>query len=211
MTTQFGEVLQGLMENRRLTPRAVSRASGLAESTIRQLLVGRLQPTVDLVHVIGPALDIPAADLRVIAGLPAERPHATAARDVVMGYIGALGSAGEAMRTAFPLLEQLSDVLGLVRTHQISRRGEAGSYAYSVHGAGCLFTSQDGSEIDVDFEPDGTLVFNAWRLRFYAQSLPDPLDLTEQELRSAVELLRPLLVEVRPGWFSVAGGGPVST
>ncbi|MET7541252.1 helix-turn-helix transcriptional regulator [Streptomyces sp. NPDC005507] len=189
MTPHFAEILQGLMENRRLTPRTVSRASGLAESTIRQLLVGKVQPTADLVHAIGPALDIPAADLRVIAGLPAEPPHATAARDVVMGFIDALSLAGEAMRTAFPLLEQLADVLGLARTHQISRRGEAGSYSYSVHGAGCLFTSQDGSEIDVDFEPDGTAVFNTWRLRFYAQSLPDLLDLTEQELRSAAESL----------------------
>ncbi|MFI6880782.1 helix-turn-helix domain-containing protein [Streptomyces sp. NPDC050400] len=206
MTTQFAEILQGLMGNRGLTPRTVSRASGLAESTIRQLLVGRLQPTAELVHAIGPALDIPAADLRVIAGLTAEVPDTTTARDLVMGYVDALTSADEAMRTAFPLFERLADVLGLVRTHQIGRRGEAGSYTYSVHGAGCLFTSQDGSEIDVDFEPDGTVVFNTWRLWFYGQSLPDPLDLTEQELRSAVESLRPLLVEVRPGWFSVAEG-----
>ncbi|MFJ8510247.1 DUF6896 domain-containing protein [Streptomyces avermitilis] len=77
------------------------------------------------------------------------------ARDLVIGYVDALSSAGEAMRAAFPSLERLADVLGLVRSHRISRSGEIGTYSYSVHGAGCLFINQDGSEIDVDFAADG--------------------------------------------------------
>ncbi|WP_372347953.1 helix-turn-helix domain-containing protein [Streptomyces sp. KL116D] len=204
MTKDFADALHRLMEERRLTPRSVSTASGLAESTIRQLLTGQMQPTVELVHRIGPALGIPAADLRVIAGLHAEPSRVPAARDVVLGYVNDLNSASEAMRAAFPSLGQLAGVLGLVRTRQIGRRGEAGDYSYSVHGAGCLFTSQEGAEIDVDFEPDGTAVFDFWRLHFYARSLPDPLDLTDEDLRSAVESLSPLLIEARPGWFTAA-------
>ncbi|MER5466876.1 hypothetical protein ABT010_40970 [Streptomyces sp. NPDC002668] len=127
----------------------------------------------------------------------------TTARDVVIGYVDALGSAGEAMRAAFPSLERLADVLGLVRSHGISRSGEIGTYFYSVHGAGCLFVNQDGSEIDVDFAADGAEIFDLWRLRLYGQSLPEPCDLTEHDLRSAVESLKPLLAEVGPGWFSV--------
>ncbi|MFJ7199798.1 MULTISPECIES: DUF6896 domain-containing protein [unclassified Streptomyces] len=129
----------------------------------------------------------------------------TTARDLVMGYVNALDSAGEAMRAAFPPLERLADVLGLVRSHRISRSGEVGTCSYSVHGAGCLFINQDGSEIDVDFTADGAEIFDLWRLRLYGQSLPAPFDLTEHDLRSALESLKPLLVEVRPGWFSVGG------
>ncbi|MFJ9871323.1 DUF6896 domain-containing protein [Streptomyces sp. NPDC101165] len=127
----------------------------------------------------------------------------TTAGDLVIGYVSALRGAGEAMRAAIPPLEQLSDVLHLVRSHQISRSGEAGSYLYKAHGAGCLVTSRDGTEIDVDFGPDGAEIFDLWRLRRYGQSLPVPVDLTMEELRAAVESLKPLLVEVRPGWFTV--------
>ncbi|WP_425442818.1 DUF6896 domain-containing protein [Streptomyces indicus] len=64
-----------------------------------------------------------------------------------------------------------------------------------------VFCRQDGVEIDVDFAPDGTEIFDFWRLRLYARSLPDPLDLSDQVLRAAVQSLSPLLTEVRPGWF----------
>jgi hypothetical protein len=56
----------------------------------------------------------------------------------------------------------------------------------------------------VDFAADGKEIVDLWRLRCYGRSLPEPLEPTDQELRCAVESLQPLLVEVRPGWFSVA-------
>lgn len=99
--------------------------------------------------------------------------HVATARDLVIGYVDALSSAGEAMRAAFPSLERLADVLGLVRSHRISRSGEIGTYSYSVHGAGCLFINQEGSEIDVDFAADGAEIFDLWRLRLYGQCLPE--------------------------------------
>ncbi|MFC8294394.1 hypothetical protein ACFUJ0_35040, partial [Streptomyces sp. NPDC057242] len=52
---------------------------------------------------------------------------------------------------------------------------------------------------------DGSEIFDLWRLRWYGLSLPEPLDVTDQDLRTAVRSLRPLLTEVRPGWLSVAG------
>lgn len=128
----------------------------------------------------------------------------TTARDLVIGYVESLNAAGEAMRAALPPLERPADALRLVRSHRISRSGVIGTYSYSVHGAGCLFISQNGSEIDVDFAADGAEIFDLWRLRRYGQSLPEPIDPTEQDLRSAVESLKPLLAEVRPGWFHVA-------
>ena len=128
----------------------------------------------------------------------------TAARTLVISFVDALHAAGKAMRAAIPPLEQLADMLALVRSHQVSRSGEIGDYFYKVHGAGCLFISQDGSEIDVDFAADGAEIFDFWRLRRYGHSLPEPLAPTEQEVRYAVESLKPLLAEVRPGWFSMA-------
>lgn len=126
----------------------------------------------------------------------------TTARDLVIGYLDALRSAGEALRATFPSAERHADVLGLVRSHRISRTGEIGSYSSSVHGAGCLFVGQDGSEIDVDFTADGAEIFDLWRLRLYGQSLAEPVDFTERDLRSGLESPKPLLTEVRPGWFS---------
>ncbi|WP_406407821.1 hypothetical protein OG923_05465 [Streptomyces halstedii] len=127
------------------------------------------------------------------------------ARELVLGYVHALNAIDEAMRVAIPSLERLGDVLGLVRSRRIiSRSGHVGTYSYTVHGAGCRFVSDDGTEVDVDFAADGSEVFDLWRLRGYGLSLPEPLDVTDQDLRSAVRSLQPLLDEVRPGWFSVA-------
>ncbi|MFF3941758.1 DUF6896 domain-containing protein [Streptomyces phaeofaciens] len=127
----------------------------------------------------------------------------TTTRDLVVGYVDALDAVAEAARTAIPSLDRLADVLGLVRSRRISRSGEIGTYSYGVHGAGCLFISHNSIEIDVDFAADGTEIFDLWRLRRFGQSLPDPVAPTDQDLRSAVESLQPLLAEVRPGWFSV--------
>jgi hypothetical protein len=62
----------------------------------------------------------------------------------------------------------------------------------------------NGTEVDVDFAADGSEVFDLWRLRQYGLSLPETVDVTDEDLRSAVRSLQPLLTEVRPGWFSVA-------
>ncbi|MFD8912599.1 DUF6896 domain-containing protein [Streptomyces sp. NPDC059575] len=128
-----------------------------------------------------------------------------AARELVLGYVHALNAVGEAMRAAIPSLERLADVLGLVRSRRIiSRSGHVGMYAYEVHGAGCRFVSDNGTEVDVDFAADGSEVFDLWRLHRYGRSLPEPLDVTDEDLQTAVRSLQPLLTEVRPGWFSVA-------
>ena len=72
MSADFAFILRGLMANRRLTRRVLSRASGRAESTINQLMSGRIPPKVELLEDIAPALQMPLADLLLIAGLPTE-------------------------------------------------------------------------------------------------------------------------------------------
>src|SRR6478735_6196285 len=126
------------------------------------------------------------------------------ARGLVLGFVRALNAVDEAMRAAIPSLERLADVLGLVRSRRISRSGQVGTYSYTVHGAGCRFVSDNGTEVDVDFAAEGSEIFDLWRLRWYGLSLPEPLDVMDQDLRAAVQSLQPLLTEVQPGWFSVA-------
>lgn len=127
-----------------------------------------------------------------------------AARDLVLGYVRALNAIDEAARVTIPSLERLADTLGLARSRRISRRGHIATYSYTVHGAGCRFVSANGTEVDVDFTVDGSEVFDLWRLRSYGLSLSEPLDVTDQDLRSAVQSLQSLLTEVQPGWFRVA-------
>lgn len=122
----------------------------------------------------------------------------------MLGYVRALNAIDEAMRVAIPSLERLADVLGLARSRRISRSGYIGTYSYKVHGAGCRFVGDNGTVVDVDFAADGSEVFDLWRLRWHGLSLPEPLDVTDQNLRSAVRSLQPLLDEVRPGWFNLA-------
>ncbi|MFB7476844.1 DUF6896 domain-containing protein [Kitasatospora sp. NPDC056184] len=121
----------------------------------------------------------------------------------MLAFVSDLGAAGTAMREAFPALERLADVLVFTRSGRISRRGEAGRYSYLVHGAGCRMTGPGGIDVDVDFV-GGAEAFDFWRLRCYGQSLPTPVDPTAEELRAAVENLKDVLAEVRPGWFTVS-------
>ncbi|WP_086741324.1 DUF6896 domain-containing protein [Streptomyces glaucescens] len=127
-----------------------------------------------------------------------------AVRDLVLRYVHALNAIEEAMRVAIPSLQRLADVVGLVRSRRISRSDHIGAYSYKVHGAGCRFVSDNGTAVGVDFAADGSNVFDLWRLRWYGLSLLEPLDVTDEDMRSAVRSLQPLLNEVRPGWFSVA-------
>ncbi|MDQ0840861.1 hypothetical protein [Streptomyces sp. V1I6] len=123
-------------------------------------------------------------------------------RAMVLDFVAALETAGTELREALPQVERLADLLALARSGQIGRRGRAGGYEYSVHGAGCRLTSSDGVDIDVDFV-DGAEVFDLWRLRCYAQSLPTPADPPPEDLLAAISSLDGLLTEVRPGWFAV--------
>ncbi|MFD0039493.1 DUF6896 domain-containing protein [Streptomyces anulatus] len=68
----------------------------------------------------------------------------------MLRYVRALNTVDEAMRAALPSLDRLADVLGLARSRRISRSGRIGTYSYTVHGAGCRFVSDNGTEVDVE-------------------------------------------------------------
>lgn len=91
MSTEFAQILKGLLDNRHLTQRSLSRASGRAESTINQLLSGRIAPTVEILQDIAPVLQMSVADLLVIADLPPEsytgRPGSRRATQEIGGLV----------------------------------------------------------------------------------------------------------------------------
>ncbi|RKE05160.1 helix-turn-helix domain-containing protein [Streptomyces sp. TLI_171] len=64
----FGRILAGLMDLRGIPVRDMARAAGLSALTIHVLRRGK-NPTLLLVRQIAGILDIPEADLRVVAGL----------------------------------------------------------------------------------------------------------------------------------------------
>lgn len=82
-------------------------------------------------------------------------PHATTARDLVLGYIAALNAVDDAMKVAIPPLEQLADVIRLTRSHRLARSVQVGTYFYKVHGAGCRFISGNRCKIVWTSRPTG--------------------------------------------------------
>jgi transcriptional regulator with XRE-family HTH domain len=72
MSLEFGGILQRLMDNRGLTAKTVTMASGRARATINQLLDSSLPPTVEILQDIAPVLQMPLGDLLAIADLSTE-------------------------------------------------------------------------------------------------------------------------------------------
>ncbi|RSM70789.1 XRE family transcriptional regulator [Kibdelosporangium aridum] len=64
--------MRGLLENRGLNTKSVSRATGRARSTIASLLAGDPPPDPKALAELAPLLHMPVADLLVIADVSAE-------------------------------------------------------------------------------------------------------------------------------------------
>jgi len=127
MSREFAEILRGLMDNRRLSPRAVSRASARAESTINQLLSGRIQPQADILEDIAPVLQMDPADLRVIAGISGEPNPGRAKAYLANEEIGQLVAAASflAPEQVQGLVENARNLKASVSAHHKRRSPEA--------------------------------------------------------------------------------------
>jgi hypothetical protein len=87
--------------------------------------------------------------------------------------------------------------------HRLPREGRLPSgVRYSVHGAGCRFSTRKGVEVDLDNASGGqAVVFDIWRVRHWAASRrldPPPDEELKQELSALVE--RGVLTP-RGDWF----------
>jgi hypothetical protein len=107
----------------------------------------------------------------------------------------------EALRAEFSDLVRLSDILAMTRSKAIPRSGAiAGDLEYQVHGRGILIIDAIGREVDFDFLPDGSAIFDAWRVLRFSSRAAESATAIDAECRRLVS--ENLLVEPVPGWFS---------
>lgn len=78
-----------------------------------------------------------------------------------------------------------------------------------MHGIGCCITDQDGTLVDVDLGPEaGMLIFDAWRVRRFAESIGEE-SVTESELSAVlVEMAGEGVVMAAPTRYRVWYAAP---
>ncbi|MFB9903771.1 DUF6896 domain-containing protein [Allokutzneria oryzae] len=101
------------------------------------------------------------------------------------------------------------DLLAFLRTEKRVREwfeGQSG-VRYRGHGIGVLCLTSAGEEVDFDFEVDGAIVFDAWRVAWYCESVSRACDVGKDEIDQAMQQLVwvKVLVEARPGWYALVG------
>lgn len=108
---EFPRILTGLMANRALSRKALAVAVGLAESSINRLAGGMTAPTAAVLQDIAPVLQVPVADLLVIAGLPtAQLPPAPAVAGGIADLVAvASGLTPEQLQQVTALARQLKE------------------------------------------------------------------------------------------------------
>lgn len=127
---------------------------------------------------------------------------------VLMTFGDALWQMCTEVKADIEQLSNVSELIGLVRKGMLPRQGRlASGIQYHVHGIGCEFVGRRNEIVDIDFAPDGTPIFDAWRLRRYLVSLgqgkydEDAIVATCQELVAAGKL-----VAHETGWFAFRPG-----
>ncbi|MEU4554635.1 DUF6896 domain-containing protein [Micromonospora violae] len=134
--------------------------------------------------------------------------NAELAIEAVRRYAAALERIRSHLLDAYPALDCVSDLMVAVRhTRTLPREGKSSTgIEYSVHGAGCRMTDQQGRAVDVDLV-DGIEAFDAWRIKWFLDEQSDACP-TVEELRVACSYLSSLneLREVRAGhWYALPG------
>ncbi|WP_418057503.1 DUF6896 domain-containing protein [Pimelobacter simplex] len=79
-----------------------------------------------------------------------------------------------------------------------------GRVRFQLHGIGCRFELDDGTDVDVDWDDNGYAVFDSWRILMYAHSIGDER-VERDELRVAAAE-HPRLTQVTPDWFTWSDG-----
>ncbi|WP_319462275.1 DUF6896 domain-containing protein [Micromonospora sp. RTP1Z1] len=121
--------------------------------------------------------------------------------EAVRRYAAALERIRSRLLDAYPDFGCILDLMVAVRhTQVLAREGKSSTgIEYSVHGAGCRMTDEQGREVDVDLV-DGIEAFDAWRIKWFLDEQSDARPSVE-ELGRACSYLSRLgeLREVRVG------------
>jgi len=132
--------------------------------------------------------------------------------DAVRSYVVALREVRSRLFADLPGMAGVQDIMFAVRSQRtMAREGRTASgVEYSVHGAGCRMTDEDGREVDVDLVPDSHTAieveaFDVWRIKFFLSS-SGYHPLTNEELNAACEQLAAcgeLRVVKQGRWFAL--------
>ncbi|MEH0982213.1 DUF6896 domain-containing protein [Micromonospora sp. CPCC 205556] len=127
--------------------------------------------------------------------------------DAVRRYAAALRHIRSRLFDAYPEFRDIRDLMTAVRhTRTLPREGTSSTgVEYSIHGAGCRMTDEQGREVDVDLV-DGVEAFDAWRIGFFLDDEGSDARLSDEELFAACAHLAGTgeLAEVRPGrWYAL--------
>jgi hypothetical protein len=126
-------------------------------------------------------------------------------RKDVEAFAAALRAAGTAIVLSYGPLRRLADVVPMARAGAVPKSGSLpDGVGYEVHGFGCAITDPSGREIDVDFLPDGTPIFDVWRLRTFVDSTGKAVSGADTDVLAVCRdmVASGLLAEPRSGWFA---------
>jgi hypothetical protein len=127
--------------------------------------------------------------------------------EVVAAFVDWLLTALAALRSQFDAAARPGPAEPLFLFPRVGGPGRRvgllpGVGSYQVHGIGCLVEFASGERVDFDWDEDARVVFDAWRLSNFANSIGQTA-LGRVELEAAARTDQ-ALVEVRPGWFTLA-------
>ncbi len=98
--------------------------------------------------------------------------------NLVADYIDALRTVIVALRMHLSGVERVGRpgiLAGKTHEGEYQRRGSIpGVGKFAFHGIGCLVIQEDESIVDFDWDPMGHEIFDAWRIRRFAQSRGSP-------------------------------------
>lgn len=125
------------------------------------------------------------------------------AHDIVLAFIASLALCLRGLRKEFTGVSRDSattPLMGRNAAGEGSRVGRIeGLGAYQFHGVGCRVEMDSGEEVNFDWDEAGDPVFDAWRLRGYAESL-GVVDIAEPDFVVACRhLVGQGILEERPG------------
>ena len=123
----------------------------------------------------------------------------------VESFVHAVHDVGSTLVGALGPVHRFADVVSMARQGSVPKSGRLpGGIEYEVHGFGCAVTDGSGREIDVDFLPDGTPIFDAWRLRQFVESVGRDARFTDEEVLAVCRdmVAGGRLAEPRSGWFA---------
>jgi hypothetical protein len=133
------------------------------------------------------------------------------ASSAVLDYIAALQTALAALTAQLVAVERVGRpgvLAGKTAGGDYVREGDlSGIGTFSLHGVGCLVEFDDETLVDFDWNADGAVVFDAWRVRRFCRSR-GAVDLDEAAI---VQACRQLVADGRladegQGWFRLQGG-----